>query len=140
MSMMHKLTKSGHQPNIHILDNDASSILKQGLIKHKIHYQLLHLHLHRSNSYESAIQTFKAHFITFICATNTKYPAKNWDCFLPQSKLTLNFLRNCRFNPKLSAHVALHGIFYYNKTPLEPLGTRVLIHEKTTNNCTWASH
>ena len=36
MSIMTTLTNSGHQPNLNILDNEASSILKQGLLKHKI--------------------------------------------------------------------------------------------------------
>ena len=54
--------------------------------------------------------------------------------------MTLNLLRNFCFNTKLSAHVALHGTFEYNKTPLAPLGTRVLVHEKPENCCTWAPY
>jgi hypothetical protein len=49
-------------------------------------------------------------------------------------------LRNCRFNPKLSAHTALHSVFDYNKTPLAPLGTKVVIHEKTDKHKTWSTH
>jgi hypothetical protein len=63
-----------------------------------------------------------------------------WDRFLSQSVITLNLLRNCRFNPKLSAHTALHSVLDYNKTPLAPLGTKVVIHEKTDKCKTWSTH
>ena len=59
MAMLSTLTKSGHQPNLHILDNEASYILKQGLLKHKIQYQLVPPHLHICNVDEPAIQTKK---------------------------------------------------------------------------------
>ena len=63
MSIMTTLTNSGHQPNLNILDKEASSILKQGLLKHKNQYQLLPPHLHRRNADERAIRMFKSHFI-----------------------------------------------------------------------------
>ena len=128
ISMISTLTTREHQPNIHILDNEASSSIKQGLIKNKIKHQLVPPHLHRRNEAKRAIQKFKAHFITCLCIANPKYPAKEWDSFLPQENLTLNLLRNFCLNPKLSSYAAFHGMFDYNKTPLSPLGTRVLVH------------
>jgi hypothetical protein len=114
-------------------------VLKQTLNKHKIAYQLLvPPHLHRLNAAERAIQTFKNHFITTLCIADPNFPAKEWDRLLPQAELTLNLLRNCRFNPKLSAYAALHGTFDFNKTPIAPPGTKVLIHEKPDNRLSWA--
>jgi len=52
--------------------------------------------------------------------------------------MTLNFLRSCRFNPKLSAYEALNGTFDFNTTPLVPPGTKVLLHEKPDVRRTWA--
>ena len=138
MSILSTLSTSGHKPNLHILANEASSGLKQGLLNNKIKYQLVPLYLHRRNASERAIQKFRGNFITCLCTDNPKYSSKEWYCFLLQAILTLNMLRNCRFNPKLSAHSAPQGIFDQNKTPLAPLGTRVLVHEKTTNCRTWA--
>ena len=135
--MLSTLSTSGNKPNLHILANEASSGLKQGLLNNKIKYQLVPLYLHRRNASERAIQTFRGNFITCLCTDNPKYSSKEWYCFLLQAILTLNMLRNYRFNPWLSAHVALHGIFDYNKTPIAPLGTRVLVREKTTNCVTW---
>ena len=108
---------------MHIPDNEVSSILKQDLLKHKIQYQLLLPYLNICNEYGRAIQTFKVHFITYLCASDPNYPAKEWDRFLPQATLTLNLLQNCRFNTKFSVYATIHGIFNYTKTPLEPLGT-----------------
>ena len=76
MSMLSTLNTSGNQKNIHILGNEASYISKQGLLKNKIKYQLVPPYLHRRNAAERAIQTFKAHFIKFICAAYPDYPAK----------------------------------------------------------------
>ena len=140
MSMLNTLNISGHQPNLHILDNESLSSMRQVLLKNNINYQLAPAHPHRINSDEHAIQTFKAHLITYLCAADSGYLEKEWDSLLPQETLNLNLLRNCRFNPKLSAHEALNGIFDYNKTPLGPLGARVVVHEKTTNFHTWSPH
>ena len=107
-----------HQPNIHILVNEASYISKQVLLKNKINYQLVTPHIHRCNASEHTIQTFKTHFITCLCAADPDYPAKKWDSFLTQATLTINHLLNCNFNPKLSAYADLHGIFYYTKNLL----------------------
>ena len=59
---------------------------------------------------------------------------------MPHATLNLKLLRNWPFNPKLPAYAALNGIFDFLKTPLAPLGTRVLFHENTTHFCTWGPH
>ena len=69
------LITSGHQQNLHILYNELSSSLKQGLPKNNIKYQLDPPHLHRHNAYERAIQISKANFITCLYAADPKYPA-----------------------------------------------------------------
>jgi hypothetical protein len=48
-----------------------------------------------------------------------------------------NLLHGSRINPKLSAHAQLHGNFDFNRTPLAPPGTRVLVHVKPTKRTTW---
>ena len=52
--------------------------------------------------------------------------------------ITLNLLRSSRVNPKLSAYAQIFGIFDFNRTPLAPPGTKVLLHEKPNNRRTWA--
>ena len=68
------------------------------------------------------------------------FPLSNWCRLLPQAKLTLNLLRPSRLNPKLSAYAQLEGAFDFTRPPLAPPGTRVIVHEKPTQRCTWAPH
>ena len=49
-------------------------------------------------------------------------------------------LRPSHRNPKMSAYMALEGAFYYNKTPLAPPGTKVVIHENPDKKYSWAAH
>ena len=63
-----------------------------------------------------------------------------WDRLLPQAQLTLNLLRNSRINSKLSAYALLFGNFDFNKTPLAPPGTEVVIHSKPSNRASWEFH
>ena len=97
-------------------------------------------HIHRRNSAKRAIQTFKNHFIAGLASTDPNFPLSNWCRLLPQAELTLNLLRPSRLNPKLSAYAQLEGTFEFNRTPLAPPGTRVIIHEKPTQRRTWAPH
>ena len=92
------LTTTMNQPNIHILNNEASSIIKQGFLNNNIKYQLVPPYLHRHNSDER----LEAHFITCLCAEDPEDTAKEWYRFLPQATLTLKLLHNCCFNPKFS--------------------------------------
>ena len=49
-------------------------------------------------------------------------------------------LRTSRINPNLSAHEQIHGTHDFNATPLAPLGTRCIAHEKSSQRGTWAPH
>jgi hypothetical protein len=55
-----------------------------------------------------------------------------------QAEMTLNILRPCRLNPKMSAYTAINGTFNFDATPLAPLGTHVTFHEKANQRATWA--
>eukprot|EP00957_Ditylum_brightwellii_P020660 1558100-Ditylum_brightwellii.AAC.1 len=63
-----------------------------------------------------------------------------WDRLLLQASITVNLLRTCRINPKLSAYEYLHGTFDYNATPLALPGTKVLIHKKVDQRTSWGTH
>ena len=59
---------------------------------------------------------------------------------IPQAVLTLNMLRQSRINKRLSAQEKICGTFNYRQTPLAPLGTKVIIHERPKQRASWASH
>ena len=103
-------------------------------------YQLVPLHIHRRNSAERAIRTFKDNFIAGICSTHKDFPLHIWFQIILHAIITINLLRQSRMNPKLSGYAQLHGEFNYNAPLLAPPSTQVIIHEKPTVKDTWASH
>jgi hypothetical protein len=138
---IHKLLVSrGLRPILQRLDNEASVHLRTFLTAEHIDWQLVPPHVHRRNAAERAIRTYKNHFVTILCGADPDFPIHLWDRLLPQTLLTLNLLRASRINPRLSAYAQLHGAFDFNRTPLGPLGTKVLTHEKPAVRESWAPH
>ena len=103
-------------------------------------YQLVPPGMHRRNAAERCIQTFKNHFVSSLSSTDNQFPLHLWDRLLQQATLTLNMLRPSCQNPKMSAYTALEGAFCYNKTPLAPPVTKVVIHENPDKQSSWAGH
>jgi hypothetical protein len=69
-----RLARAGNQPEMYILDNEASADLKKGLKKYNLHYQLVPPHLHRRNAAERAIRTYKSHLLAFLATCDPKFP------------------------------------------------------------------
>ena len=138
---IHNILKSrGLKPQLQRLDNEASHLLKTFLHDNQVDFQLVPPHAHRRNSAERAIRVFKNHFIAGLCSTDPSFPLHLWDKLIPQALITLNLLRSAHINPQLSAQALIFGSFDFNRTPLAPPGTKVLIHEKPNNRETWAAH
>ena len=97
-------------------------------------------HDHRLNPAERAVSTFKNHFIAILAGCDERFPKYLWCQLIPQAVITLNMLRQSRINPKLSAHDQVFGTFNYQRTPLAPLGTKVIIHERPDQWKTWDKH
>ena len=103
-------------------------------------FQLVLSHIHRRNSAEQSIRTFKDHFISGLASTHTDFLLNLWYRLIPHVSLTLNLLRKYRMNPRQFGYDQLPGEFNYNATPLAPPVTQVIIHEKPAVRGTWASH
>lgn len=95
--------KQGHQPTVHILDNECSRELKLSFKEEAITFQLLPPYVHRRNSAERAIQTWKGHFLSGLATSNPKFPVHQWDRLINQSNITLNLLRSSRIHAHLSS-------------------------------------
>ena len=54
--------------------------------------------------------------------------------------ITLKLLRNSRVNPALSACAYLFGPYDFNKSPMAPPWTRVIVHKKTGNRTSWVQY
>ena len=137
----HKLlVHHGHAPDLHILDNECSQDLKNAFLSNRINFQRVPPHEHRVNAAERAIRTFKNHFIATLCTVDSNFPLAEWDRLIPQTILTLNLLRSSRIHPSLLAHASLFGNYDFNRTPIAPLGIRVIAHVSANIRETFGVH
>ena len=98
------------------------------------------LNQHPQNAAQCTICTFKNHFLSGIATCDPDFPLREWDLLLSQVELTLNVLRNSRLNPKLSSWAFLFGNHDFNKFPLLPPGTKVILHAKPRKQASWSFH
>ena len=96
--------------------------------------------MHRTNPAERAIQTWKDHFLAGLASTHPDFPMKEWDRLILQSNISLNLLRASRVHPQISAYASLFGNFDYTRTPMAPLGTKLIFHNKTSQHPSWGFH
>ena len=59
--------------------------------------------MHRRNAAESAIRSFKAHFLAILAGVASDFLRNIWDLLLPQTEMTLNKLRQAAPDPVTSA-------------------------------------
>ena len=121
-------------------DRKCSEEIRKAFKKYQVTFQLVPLHVHRQNAAECAIQTWKNHFAAGIATLDPNFPIQEWERLLPQCGITLNILRSSLRQPNLSAYAATLGNFNFNRTPLAPPGTCVLVHETTEQRASFAPH
>ena len=137
-AIMTRLAARGLVVDLQILDNEASAAYKHAItVTWKCKFQLVPPDMHRRNRAERAIRTFKDHFLAILAGVDATFPPYLWDLLLPQAELTLNLLRQSVLNPRISAWEYFQGPFDFNKTPLGPVGCRVLIHAKPATRRSW---
>ena len=96
--------------------------------------------MHHHNSMERAIWAWKNHFVAGPFSTTDQLPMHLWDWLLQQSTITLNLLHPSQRNPQVSSYTILEGQFGFNKTPMAPPGTKVLLHDKPVQLKSWNPH
>ncbi len=137
-AIMSQLAARGLALDLQILDNEASTAYKEAItVKWKAKFQLVPPDMHRRNWVERAIRTFKSHFLSILAGVDTAFPPYLWVLLLPQAELTLNLLCQSTLNSQISAWEYFQGPFDFNKTPLGPVGCRVLIHAKPITRRSW---
>ena len=107
---------------------------------YNVDLQLVPPYTHRRNADERAIRTFKNYLCARLASCNPNFPSQEWDRLIPQSVITLYLLRYSCTNPSLSAHAAINGNFYFNATPIDTPGTKVLGHEASSNQLSFSTH
>eukprot|EP00804_Cyclotella_cryptica_P013523 CCRYP_017243-RA/>CCRYP_017243-RA protein AED:0.41 eAED:0.30 QI:0/0/0/1/1/1/5/0/1642 len=137
--LVHLKTK-GYKPTFNVTDNQATTPIKSYLNTEDCKWQFVEPHNHRVNAAERAIQTFKNHFISGLCSTDSNWPLQLWDTMTEQAIITLNLLRTSRIDPSKSAYHQLHGHRYnWNAYPLAPPGTKAVIYESPTTRTSWGT-
>ena len=96
--------------------------------------------MHRRNSVERAMKTWKNNFIEGICGVGKMFPIHLWYRLLKKSQTIVNLLRPDISNPNLLVKKSLEGDFGFNRTSLAPPVTKVIIHEKTGKQKLWDPH
>eukprot|EP00804_Cyclotella_cryptica_P005555 CCRYP_003060-RA/>CCRYP_003060-RA protein AED:0.28 eAED:0.31 QI:0/0/0/1/0/0/4/0/813 len=134
------LKAKGYKPTFNVTDNQATTPIKAYLGTEDCKWQFVKPHNHRVNAAERAIQTFKNHFISGLCSTDSNWPLQLWDTMTEQAIITLNLLRTSRIDPSKSAYHQLHGHRYnWNAYPLAPPGTKAVIYESPTTRTSWGT-
>jgi hypothetical protein len=122
------------------MDGETSHELEKVIKKKDIKIQFCPPSNHRALKAERAIQTTKNHAIASFCTTDPNFPMKEYDLLVPQIELTLNLMRGSPTNPSISAWHHVHGPFNWASTPIAPIGTKVVIHERANDRGSWAVH
>ena len=130
----------GFVPQVIRLDNEASNALKSKIRGNNMEFQLVPPSIHRQNSAERAMRTYKEHFLSAVSTFDASCPMSLWCQFCEAIDVQLNLLRASRLHPQLSAQCHLNGEFDYSKTPMVPLGTKAIIFIPTKDRKTWDFH
>jgi hypothetical protein len=121
------LKLKGYKIHLNVVDNQATKVTKKVLDEEQCNLLLVKPHNHLVNAAKRAIPTFKAHFISALATTDSKFPLQLWDQLMPQVKSTLNMMRLSRINPNISAYKAVHGPYDWNCFPLPPPGCKAVV-------------
>ncbi len=117
------LKRAGIVPKKHILDNEVSENMKNHICGTcKLDMELVPPGCHRRNAAEVAIRNFKAHFLSVLAGVADNFPPSLLDWLLPQTKITINLIRQSNVTPNISAYAHLSRLFDTNKMPFAPTG------------------
>ena len=122
------------------MGTECCSDLKEYMKKYTIDFQLASLQMHRWNVAERAIRTCNIHFISGFSTTDQDSPIRKRHQLISKRLTALNLLRNSRDNLALSAYAYLFGPYDFNKYPITPPGTRMIVHDKPENQTSWRHH
>eukprot|EP00804_Cyclotella_cryptica_P025030 CCRYP_015953-RB/>CCRYP_015953-RB protein AED:0.31 eAED:0.30 QI:0/0/0/1/0/0.33/3/0/681 len=130
----------GFKPAFNVTDNQAATPIKNYLSREGATWQFVEPNNHHVNAAERAIQTYKNHFISGLCTTDSEWPLQLWDNLTEQALITINLLLTSRVDPTKSAYHQLHGHKYdWNAHPLAPPGTKAIVYESPQGRASWGS-
>ena len=105
-----------------------------------INYQLVPPSNHRADNADRSIKMFNNHFISGLCSVDGNFHFQFRERLIQQATISLNQIQQSRLHPHLAAHTHIYGEFDSNQIPLDPPGTRVVIHDRPKDWSSWATH
>ena len=75
-----------------------------------------------------------------MCSVDKYFHLQLWERLLQQATISLNLLRQSITLPLISAYTHIFGEFDFNRTPLAPPGTRVVMHNIPNDHVLWDPH
>jgi hypothetical protein len=110
------------------MDKKPSKDVKDFIQSQQTSLQYTPLDIHRTNSTEQAICTWKNPFTAGIASLPKSFPIAYWCRLTNQCNYTINMLCPCHQNPCLSTFEVMEGSYAFDATPMAPPGTKVLVH------------
>ena len=110
-SIYEYLTTKGFKPQLNVMDNECSQLLKRYIKSQEVNILLVEPDNHCVNAAERAIRTFKNHFVAGLASVDPAFPMQLWCYLLCQAELTLNLLRTSQNDPTKLAYKMLEGTF-----------------------------
>ena len=135
-----KIATNNKQQDLYVLDNVASSDLKNSLVHNNQSFELVPPNMHRRNAAEKAIRTMKNHILSGLALCDKNHPIMGWYRLLKQAEITLNLLRNLQVNLNLSSWAYIQKLYDFNKMPMAPPGTKIIAHSKPNKRASRAYH
>ena len=133
-----RFAKTGVQPSIYVLDNEASQDLKNQMEEKDIISNWFSPHIHCTNLVERALQAFKNNFKAGLSSLDPGSSLSEQGRLISQVELILNLLSTARLNPKLSSWATIFGEYNFNATFIAPLVTHIIAHTKPSIRLSWA--
>ena len=132
------LRVQGYRLQMHKMDNETSKDVENFILEQQAKVQYTTADIHRTNIAERCCCTWKNHFTAVRAGAPHSVCMENWCRMTEQCDITLNMMRPCTLNPCMSAFEAMEGMFYFDATPMAPVGTETIIHLKPVRRHTWS--
>jgi len=122
----------GFKPKLQRMDNETSQVVEDFIKSQNanVQYSAPDRHCHPA---ERAVQTYKSCLKSVVASLPKDFPLGYWCRLLLGVDLSVNIVRPCRQNPRLSAWAAMEGEYHFDSTPIAPPGTKMLMHVNPAN-------
>ena len=87
---------------------------------------------------KQSFHTWKNHFTAVRSGAPPSFRMANWFKMTEHWDITLNMMRPCTLNPRLSAFKSMEGMYCFDATPMTPVRTELMIHLKPVCRHTWS--